>query len=80
MRYLQSSTSESSIQILIKCMPSLSNYQASVLLQGMGSLRAIATVSSVQELLSRTPLDHQTAKMVFQFFNSNGNDNNSSPL
>lgn len=69
-QYVQSSVNEMGVKILMHCIPSLSTYQASVLLQGMGSLKAIANANSVQEILSKTPLDSKTAHSVFHFFQS----------
>jgi hypothetical protein len=56
------------VGILKRCIPSLTTYQANVLLQGMGSLKACVLASSVQEILGKTPLDTRTAQVVYDFF------------
>ncbi|KAG2374345.1 hypothetical protein C9374_010915 [Naegleria lovaniensis] len=47
----------------------LSSYEASVLLQGMGSVSKVILCESPQEIMNRTPLEKGKAKLIFEFFN-----------
>ncbi|KAF0973257.1 hypothetical protein FDP41_008464 [Naegleria fowleri] len=47
----------------------LSSYEASVLLQGMGSVSKVILCQSPQEIIARTPLEREKATLIFDFFN-----------
>ncbi len=54
--------------ILMESISDLSNHQADVLIEGMGSLASVVCAPSFRNICDRTPVDVKTAKIVHQYF------------
>ncbi|KAL9654232.1 hypothetical protein ABK040_010264 [Willaertia magna] len=48
----------------------ITEHDANVLLQGMGSIANVVQAKSIKEIMERTPLERKKAAQIYQYFNS----------